>query len=89
MAPHYIAQFAIVTINLLQHDGCEVVLPREEDSNPADGDMYDHIAPTLIASKNVITHTTLPVQAVFLLIFLLSIYVCRSSPRMHYQPIFH
>lgn len=59
MAPHYVAQFAIVTINLLQHDGCDVVLPREEDSNPADGDMYDHIQPTLIASKNIITENEL------------------------------
>jgi hypothetical protein len=60
MAPHYVAQFAIVTINLLQHDGCDVVLPREEDANPPDGDLYaDHVQPTLIASKQIIAENSL------------------------------
>jgi len=60
MAPHYVAQFAIVTINLLQHDGCDVVLPREEEVNPPDGDLYsDHVQPTLIASKQIIADNSL------------------------------
>jgi len=65
MAPHYVAQFSIVTINLLQHDGCDIVLPRL-DEGQHDGDMYDdHMRGSAVDAKRILVENALPESTPF------------------------